>query len=364
MAGDAQGGAQEKTEQPTHKKLRDARQRGDVWQSRDLSASVAVLVFTVVAVAGARPAVAWLLQLVDTVLTAATAADTDVGALARGLFGLLAWVTVAAAGAGALVGALASGLQVGGVVAFDKVKPDLNHLNPMAGLKRIFAWRTLIELLRLLIKLVAVAVMLWLLARALLPLLARSQHMPLAGWLALGGAQFQALLVLCCVVFGIVALADVAWQRHDYLKRLRMSKDEVIREFKEREGDPILRGRRKQLHHEIAFSDMLQRVRSASVVVVNPTHVAVALHYDRDETPLPMVVAKGEGEVARAIRRAAEEAGVPIYRDIPLARALQADTPLGDYIPDELMQAVAEVLRWVQRMKNQDEGQGQEPYRP
>lgn len=362
MAGDAQGSAQEKTEPPTHKKLRDARQRGDVWQSRDLSATVAVLVFTLLAAAGARPALAWLLAHVDAMVTTATAPGTELGAVVRGLFGMLALFTLAAAGISVLVAALASGLQVGGVVAFDKVKPDLNHLNPVAGLKRIFAWRTLIELLRLLVKLLALVLVLWLMARALLPLLAQARHMPLAGWLLLGGAQFQALLVICCVVFGIVSAADVAWQRHDYLKRLRMSKDEVMREYKDREGDPILRGRRKQLHHEIAFSDMLQRVRRASVVVVNPTHVAVALHYDPDETPLPMVVAKGEGEVARAIRQAAEEAGVPIYRDIPLARALQAGTPLGDYIPDELMQAVAEVLRWVQRMQHQEDRQ--DPYTP
>lgn len=355
MADNAQSGAQEKTEPPTHKKLRDARRQGNVWQSRDLSATVAVLVFTLAASAGARPAMAWLLQRVDAMLQAATRPETQVAAQVRGLLGELALFTVVAAGAAVLVAVLASGLQVGGVLAFDKIRPDASHLNPIAGLKRIFAWRTVIEGLRLLVKLVALGLMLWWLGRALMPLLAQARHMPLAGWLLLGGRQFQALLVMCCVVFGIVALADVVYQRWEYLRRLRMSKDEVRREYKDREGDPILRGRRRQLHHEIVFSDMLQRVRRASVVVVNPTHVAVALHFDPGETPLPMVVAKGEGEVARAIREAALEAGVPIYRDVGLARALQAGTPLGDYIPDDLMHAVAEVLRWVQRMKNQED---------
>lgn len=355
MAESGQGGAQEKTEAPTAKKLRDARQQGDVWQSHDFSATLAIVVFALAAIAGAKPAMAWMVRRINDAVLFSTQKDADVVLQVRALMVDLGLWTVAAAGLAVVVSVFASAVQVGGLVSFSKIKPDANRLNPVEGLKRIFSWRTVIEFIRLVVKLLALGLVLWVLARSLLPLLAQAQQIPMASWLSVGGRQFEAMLLLCCVIFGTVALADLAYQRWDYMRRHRMSKEEVRREYKEREGDPILRGRRKQLHHEIAFNDMLHSVRKASVVVVNPTHVAVALHYDPLETPIPMVVAKGEGEVARAIREAAQEAGVPIYRDVSLARVLQGSTPINDYIPDDLLEAVAQVLRWVERMKKQQE---------
>jgi flagellar biosynthesis protein FlhB len=332
--------------------------KGDVWQSRDFSVTVVIAMFTLAATLGAPAALAWLMSsLNDTVITA-TQPDVDLALRMRRLLGDLALWTVAAAAVVVVIGATTSAVQAGAVLSFSRIKPDLNHLNPVEGFKRIFAWRTLVELIRLLIKLLALTLILWVLARALVPLMAHAQYVPLVSWLILGGQQFEALLLVSCLVFGALGLADLAYQRWDYMRRQRMSKEEVLREYKEREGDPILRGRRKQLHQEINFNNMLQKVRTASVVIVNPTHVAVALHYDPQETPVPMVVAKGEGEVARAIRQAAEEAGVPIYRDVSLARTLQGGTPLNDYIPDDLMEAVAHVLQWVDRMKKQEAAPG------
>lgn len=354
MAESNQGGAQEKTEEPTSKRLRDARNQGDVWQSHDFTTTVAIIVFALLAIAGAKPALAWLSQGLGEMVVAATREETDVLQRLRSAMLDLGLWTIIAATLSVLVSAVTSAIQVRGVMSFERLAPDMNRLNPIEGLKRIFAWRTVVELIRLLIKLLALGVVLWILARAQLPLLAQAQHVPLAGWLLAGGQQFESMLLLCCVVFGVVALLDLFYQRWDYMRRKRMSKEEVKREHKDREGDPLLRGLRKQMHQEINFNDMLHRVRKASVVVVNPTHVAVALHYDPDETPIPMVVAKGEGEVARAIREAAEEAGVPIYRDVSLARTLNGGTPVNDYIPDDLIEAVAQVLRWVERMKKQE----------
>jgi type III secretion protein U len=355
MAESDSSGSQPKTEQPTPKRLRDARKRGDVWQSTDLSATVVLMVFTLFAVAGARPALAALTQWLGEAVAAASQPETDVLQRVRHLMALLGIGTVVASAVMVAAAALVSAIQVGGAVSMTRLAPDIERLNPVEGLKRIFALRTLFELLRLVLKLLALGLLLWILGRALLPLLAQAERISFVSWLSIGGLHMQTMLVLCCLVFGVVALGDVAYQRWDYMRRHRMTKEEVRREYKEHEGDPILRGRRKQLHQEIAFNDMLARVRTASVVVVNPTHVAVALHYDPLETPLPMVVAKGEGEVARAIRQAAERAGVPIYRDVSLARALQGQTPINDYIPDDLIEPVAYVLRWVERMKQEPE---------
>lgn len=353
---EGKGSAQEKTEEPTSKKLADARKQGDVWQSQDFTTTVAILVFTLAAVLGAKPALAWMVQAIGDTITTSTRSDVDVMQRVRSLMATIGVWSVATCAVAIVVTSLVSAVQVRGVISFSKLKPDISRLNPIEGIKRIFAWRTVVELLRLIIKSVAIGIVLWTLAKGLLPVLARAQYVPLPGWLLVGGQQFQALLMLCCLIFGVLAIADLFYQRWDYTRRHRMSKEEVKREYKEREGDPILRGRRKHLHQEIVFNDMLQKVRTASVVVVNPTHVAVALHYDPLEMPIPMVVAKGEGEVARAIREAAEQAGVPIYRDVSLARALQGNTPINDYIPDDLMVAVAQVLRWVERMKQQEAG--------
>jgi type III secretion protein U len=356
MAESGQSGAQEKTEEPTTKRLRDARKQGDIWQSHDFTTTVAIVVFALLAVAGGKIALAWLAQGLGEMVVASTQKETNLlHRLRAAMLDLGLWTIIAAA-ISVLISAVASAIQVGGVMSFERLAPDINRLNPIEGLKRIFAWRTAVELIRLLIKLVALGVVLWVLGRSQLPLLAQAQHISLTGWLLVGGKQFESMLLLCSVVFGVVALFDLFYQRWDYMRRKRMSKEEVKREYKDREGDPLLRGMRKQMHQEINFNNMLNRVRKASVVVVNPTHVAVALYYEPDETPIPMVVAKGEGEVARAIREAAEEAGVPIYRNVSLARTLNSDTPIDDYIPDDLLEAVAQVLRWVERMKKQEEG--------
>jgi type III secretion protein U len=348
---------QNKSEPPTDKRLRDARAQGDVWQSQDFSSTVTLLAFALLAMACARPTLAWLTAQVGEAMRAATRAETDVLQQARTLLTQAALFSIVTALLAVLLSSLASGLQVRGVLSFQRLSPDLSRLQPVEGFKRIFSWHSVVELLRLLVKLLALGLCLWMLSGQLLPLLAQAQHVPLQGWLLVGGQQLQSLLAICCAVFGALAAADIAYQRWHYLREKRMSKEEVQREYKDREGDPILRGRRKHLHQEILFSDMLQQVRKASVVIVNPTHVAVALRYDATETPLPLVVAKGEGEVAQAIREAAQQAGVPIYRDIGLARRLNRDTPLGDYIPDDLLEAVAEVLRWVERLRNQKEAE-------
>jgi type III secretion protein U len=128
-----------------------------------------------------------------------------------------------------------------------------------------------------------------------------------------------------------------------------MTKDEVKREYKESEGDPIVKGQRRALAQELAMSDGRKQVQTASAVIVNPTHLAVAIRYTKGDTPLPIVTAKGRERVAVDMRAEAERAGVPVFRNVPLARHLYAATEPGDYVPDAVFEAVAEVLAWVAR---------------
>jgi type III secretion protein U len=165
--------------------------------------------------------------------------------------------------------------------------------------------------------------------------------------------MMRILIINTFICFGFIAVLDVAWQRYSHIKGLMMSMDEIKQEYKQMEGDPHMKGHRKELAREIALGEMVENTRKASVVVTNPTHVAVALYYEEGKTPLPVVLSKGEGHIAEAIKRVAEEEGIPVLQNIPLARALLGQAQLGQYIPTELIEPVAELLLALRKMAEQ-----------
>ena len=151
--------------------------------------------------------------------------------------------------------------------------------------------------------------------------------------------------------FIVVALADFIYTRFKFTKDHMMSPDEVKREFKESEGDPMIKSKRKQLHQELLNQNTLGKTKKSKVVVVNPTHFAVALDYDREKQPIPVILAKGKDDVARRMIKVAEEENIPVMREPPLARALYAEGNEGEQIPDDLLIPVAKVLRYVEALK-------------
>jgi len=157
----------------------------------------------------------------------------------------------------------------------------------------------------------------------------------------------------CAGPFIIIAAVDYAFTKSQFIKQQKMSKDEVKREYKEGEGDPQIKGMRKQLHQELLAESAVDRSRKASVLVTNPTHVAVAVHYEREKTPLPVITAMGTDLLARRMMAAAEAAGVPVMRNVPLARGLLEQGSVDQYIPSELIEAFAEILRALQDMAQQ-----------
>jgi type III secretion protein U len=155
------------------------------------------------------------------------------------------------------------------------------------------------------------------------------------------------------IAYGVIAVFDFAYQRYSHIKGLMMSMDEIKQEYKQMEGDPHVKGHRRQLAQEIAMGEMVEKTRKASVVVTNPTHYAVALYYDEEETPLPIVLSKGQDLVAQQIVRVAKEEGIPVMQNVPLTRALMSTAEIDQYIPSELIEPVAEVLRALQRMADE-----------
>lgn len=342
--------SQSKTEQPTNKKLRDARKQGDIWHSKDLGATASiVLALALFALAGMR-----LVERLGAMLTRTAGASfntlNDTATLlawTRELLTEAAWICGAVALLMAAVAALFGWLQAGAVFALEPVKPQLSRLNPIEGAKRLFSLRNLVELVKLVVVCIALAAVLWLVARASLPALVRAQWLPVGGLLPLAGKIIGQMAWMVTVAFIAMSVFDVWFQRMDYLKRHKMTKDEVRRESREMEGSPEMRGLRRRLHQEVGMGNMLENVRKANVVVVNPTHIAVALYYEAGVTDLPLVVAKGEGHIAQAIRDIAQEEGIPITRNVKLARGLNDAVQLNTHIPDEFLEPVAEVLRWV-----------------
>lgn len=346
--------SQAKTEPPTQKRLKDLRKRGQIAKSPDVAATVAMIAGVVfLTVAGGA-----MIERLRDVL--ARSASLDFRTLdspqmllhwTRDLLLHAAWGVVPMVVVLVAVGVLAGFLQAGPVFAGEQVKPQLSRVNPVEGCKRLFSLRSLMEIAKLSVKAAALFAIVWVSVRSALPELLRSHWLPDDGVLPLGLQLLRGLCWLAIVCFIAIAAFDLWFQNWDFRRNHRMSIEEVRREHKETEGDPHIRNRRRQLHREVGEASMLGNVRKASVVVVNPTHIAVALYYQPGETELPVVVAKGEGELARAIRQIAEEEGIPVLHNVDLARQLRAEVPVDQYIPEQLIEPVAAVLRWARNLQ-------------
>ncbi len=341
----------EKTEQPTAKKLRDARNKGDVAYSKDFTQTVLILsIFGYLLVSAGRV----LEDLMEMILLPSTLLKMNFADAANVLMTELlkaaTWVILPFLGIVLLMGIFTDALQVGLVLAFEKLKPSGKKLNPMSNLKNIFSKKNLVEFLKSAIKISFLSILLWLLLRDAFPIMTSIPQAGLAGMGQVMGSLIKTMLINIGLAYAVISLADFGWQRFSHRKQLMMSKDEVKREYKEMEGDPHIKHKRKHLHQEMMQEGAVHSARQASVLVTNPTHLAVALRYDADETPLPVVLAMGEGALAERMMRAAREAGVPVMQNIPLARALTEQATAGQYIPSELVEPVAEVLRLLQQL--------------
>jgi flagellar biosynthesis protein FlhB len=260
-----------------------------------------------------------------------------------------------------LVGVLAEFLQVGPVLAWTKLKPSLDKLNPAEGLKRMFSMDNLVEVVKALAKTAILLAIGWVVLRGSLPAIASlvgESPQAIAPRLGQSLWQMSARLVgASLAVFTGVAVLDAAWQRHSFMKKMRMSRRDIRDEHKQNEGDPYVKQQRKQVHQEWSQRNAAQAARQADVLVVNPTHVAIALNYDHEQRGVPTVSAKGEDEVARAMREAAEDAGVPIVRNVALARELLASADVGATVPRHLFDIVAEVILWAREVREEIERQ-------
>lgn len=344
----------DKTEKPTPKRLREARRKGQVAKSTELNAAAVLLAALVALWVGAGTAMEGLRGLLAEALRDAFYPDfweALPGLLERSQVLLLVVYVCLFVASGAVV-ALVCRLQVGSVFSVDPVMPKLERVNPAAGLKRIFSKKTLVNFAMTLLKTLLVGAVVWHVARASLPDAIRMVHLSPPYVALVAGLTIITMLACTWLVNAAFSSVDVLLQRHWYIDDMKMAKHEVKRDHKESEGNPEVKMQRRALATELLFSQLEAKVAKANVVVVNPTHIAVAVSYRPGETELPQVVAKGTDDMAAVIRRIAESKGIPVVRDVMLARQLFESTPVDEYIGRDLFEPVARLLLWAREVES------------
>ena len=345
---------QEKTEQPSEKRLRESREKGEVPSSRDLSGAMVVLAAVAVLMNDGEAALRHATRIFSLGLNYHREALFSDALPARALqqaageaMALFAPVALAT-----LLATLASPLLLGGLnFSAQALLPKFERLDPIKGLGRIFAMRGLVELAKALLKLLFIGAALLLLLRHWQGQLQATGSGTVRAGIALSISLIgNAALWFGCLL-GLIGGIDAIYQKFDYSKRLRMSKQELRDEHKESEGNPELKSRIRQVQQQQSRRRMMQELPQADVVVVNPSHFAVALRYDDDRMGAPRVIAKGVDLLAQQIRLVAGSHRIPLVEAPPLARALYATTELGREIPAALYVAVAQVLAYVYQLK-------------
>ncbi len=338
----------EKTEEPSQKKLDDAKKKGQSPKSQDINAAAGLLVITICLSAAASTALDHLRRLFDLAsgVGMQISSDEEMQAIAVDIAIEGLWIVLPFVVAAIVVGLVASFAQVGFNITFEPITPNFDKINPGSGLKKLISMRSIIEFIKTVFKAILVGAVVAIITMGLIPLLVGAATQTPMGVVAVAWGAMLKLFIAAVIALIVIGPVDFGIQRWLFIRDQRMDKDEVKREYKEMEGDPIVKSQRRRLANEIANSNPKQSVPNATVVVTNPTHYAVALRYKPGETPLPIIVAKGADAQAMEIRRIAEASGVPIVGDPPLARAL-FKVALDDTVPEPLFDAVAAVLRWV-----------------
>jgi flagellar biosynthesis protein FlhB len=341
-----------KTEEPTPRKLEEARKRGEVAKSIDVPAFASLAAAAgFIAVAGGYLARNLAAQLQPFIAHAGDYDLTGDGGvdLMRQAASAAAPIVIGVTMAAALAGVGGNLIQHGFLFTGERMKPDVSRISPVDGFRRLFGIDGLVQFLRSALKIALIAAVAYLAIRPRLPAFVQAVALGPIGAMPLAGEALRALFISVLAVLGVGAVLDWLWQRQRFLTRMRMTREELKEDFRQSEGDPHVRARLRQIRYDRARRRMMQNVPKATVVVTNPTHFAVALRYEQGDTPAPICVAKGLDEVALRIKAVAEDHRIPVIEDPPLARALYATVDIDEAIPRQHYEAVAKVIGFVMR---------------
>ncbi|MEZ5825102.1 MAG: flagellar biosynthesis protein FlhB [Geminicoccaceae bacterium] len=344
----------QKTEEPTQKRLQDARNKGQIANSREVSNFMIITTATLLIAAYAPYGMHNMTEVLQVYLSGAATMSIDGPALGQRLMSLLADVALimlAVFGAFILSAVTAAAVQNGIVWSAESITPKFEKVSPLSGLKRLFSLKSIVEFIKNVTKMSLIAILGFAVVwpeHGRLMVTGRLEPVIAMGYLH---EVVLTLFIAMSTAMAVLAGFDFAYQRFEFMKQMRMSKRDIQDEHKQSEGDPMIKQRLRGLRMERARQRMMAEVPTSTVVVTNPTHVSVALRYEQGRDAAPVVVAKGVELVALRIREIARDNDVPIVESPPLARALNSQVELGQTIPPAHFQAVAEIIGYVLRMR-------------
>jgi type III secretion protein U len=345
----------EKSEKATPKKLRDARKKGQVAKAQDLPAAATFLV----SIMGALAMLGYMFEGLGGFLVqmfrAAAQDEKQLQTKLPGYF-LLAAETILTQSLPLMaivcfVGVLVSFLVVGPVFSFEAMKFDLKKLNPIEGIKNKFKLKVLVELLKSIAKIAGAAIIIYLVLWQFMGQIISTVAMPVMGSAMVVHDFLFTSALRVGIFFILVGLFDLAFQKRIFATEMKMEKFEVKQEYKDTEGDPHIKHRRREMFREIAYQEGPRSVRRAKALITNPTHIAVALKYEPNEDPAPIILTMGTGIVADQMIKVAIEYNVPVMRNVELARDLYNKGEISRYIPEDTYEAVAEILKWIKALE-------------
>ncbi|UCG46529.1 MAG: flagellar biosynthesis protein FlhB [Phycisphaerales bacterium] len=353
--------AAERTEQPTPRRLAKAREKGQTPQSQELLSFVSILVLVATVSFLAPDLMRWFVAQMKQGMSLDTSVFRDNKAFMSFMNSKIMDLTLvvcpffAALSVGAILGSIAFS---GPNFAPGAVRLDLNSINPVVGMGRLVNARSFVRLLVSILKLLFVSLIAWYYLQDKLDMLTTLRWAWSLQILLVIGKMILGLMIRVCLALLVIGAADATYQKWKYRKELRMTKQEVKEDRRQTEGAPEVKSRIRKIQYQAALKRMLQEVPKASVVLVNPTHVAVALRYDAKSMDAPVLVAKGADHLAEKIREVARAYGVPVVRRPELARTIYSTVRLDEPIPDALYVAVAEVLAMIYRLRRRRYRQG------
>ena len=345
----------EKSEKATPKKLRDARKKGQVAKSQDFPSA-----FTfVVSITTILLSTGYLYEVLAGFIISMfkmSSGDVDMENQAAGIFSQAIMVIFNTSMPIMLlttcVGIFINLIIVGPLFSLEALKPDIKRLNPIDNIKNMFKFKTVFELLKSILKISGALILIYSVVWTQLPEIIATAALPVFGAAQVFSDFLIQVIIRVGIFFLVIAIFDLIFQKRKFAKEMMMEKFEVKQEFKDTEGDPHIKSKRRQTAQEIAYQEGPSAVKRAKAVITNPTHLAVAVEYDADKEPAPRIVTMGKGPVADMILKIAQEYGIPVMRNVPLARILFEKGKISEYIPEETYQAVAEILRWLEGIES------------
>lgn len=350
----------EKTEEPTPHRLREAREKGQVAKSKEITTAILLLLTYIVLRYTGEMSWKELSSMAQSLFSQVNSSANDfslsfvAGMMLVGIKAF-AYACLPVFAISFFASVISEALQTGFVFASEPLSPKLERINPIEGFKRMFSIQGLVETIKSILKIVIVFYIAWIAVKDDLPyiIVLLDSH----SWdaMALGASLAFTIAIRVGIFYIIIAILDYLYKRWEYIRGLRMSRQEVKEEYKRLEGDPQVKQRMRDLQRQVAYQRMMAAVPKADVVVTNPTHIAVALKYEQKKMKAPRVLAKGERKNAEKIKQIAGQYEVPIVENEPLARSIYRTTKIGQEIPRELYKAVAEVLAHIFKIKRDKE---------